>query len=540
MTTPVRLASTWPASRLGVRGQRGNALVFALLGLVVTSLTSIGYVRGKAVDQRSAAGASEATILDSLRAATNAAIYEQVVELQAGNPLTKGGRSVPPAFGVGGELVWRPTPDDLAAMGYLPTGWTASRSTLNGATYQVTFSRLPAGCSPAACSIEGHVVIGGSIPGNSGEQMDSVVISPILTRIGADSGVSLVGTAAEITGFANTWRTSNPVVGAPAGVVAVRVGTASAGFSQFVRLSDARDPNLRGNLSVGGNTSIGGTLTVVGNTTVLNASVTFKNADGTDCIRLLPDGTVDVLCAGQLNATNATLAGNLQAVLAKAGTVESTGEVTAAGAARSNRWQPTGLYAAGSPCTEPNALASNASAAGLVLCSGGAWRPVLTQAQPGDACSPDGTFASADGVALICTSGKYSRLDRFIAIATGGDACRTAGATATDATTGSALLCRANPSDGALTWYELNDLVSNYSVVRIFSVSDGTVIPKPRCSSGAPGLQLIPLVEGSSDGAFNRYVVDSGSAWTVYLRDATGAELGGATVQTSLYCFSTY
>ena len=30
----------------------------------------------------------------------------------------------------------------------------------------------------------------------------------------------------------------------PAGVVAVRVGTASAGFSQFVRVSDARDPNL--------------------------------------------------------------------------------------------------------------------------------------------------------------------------------------------------------------------------------------------------------------------------------------------------------
>ncbi len=518
--------------------QRGNALVFALLGLVISALASVGYVRGQALDQRSKAGAAEATILDNIRAATNAAIYEQVVELQAGGALRKAGRSVAPTTGAAGELVWRPSLADLAAMGYLPSGWLVTSSSLNGAPYQIAFARLPVGCAPSACSIEGQILIGAAITGSSGEAMDSVVISPILTRIGADSGVSLVGSAASITGFSNTWRINNPVAGAPAGIVAVRVGTASANFSQFVRVGDSRDPALRGNLSVSGDLKITGN-TVLGNTTLVDASVTVKNAAGLDCVRILANGKIEVQCDGQLQAVDANLTGRLQALLTKAGTVESTGEITAVGAARSNRWQPTGLYAAGNPCTEANALASNAAGSGLVLCSGGAWRAVLMQASAGDACSPNGIFATADGVALVCLGGTYGRLDRYIATATAGAVCTSAGATATEKDSGAALLCRANPTDGALLWFELTELVSNYTVIRILSVVDGTVIPKPVCN-GSPGLQLVPSAEGSSDAAFNRYITNNGSTWTVYLRDATGATLGGASAQAQLYCFNAY
>ena len=86
---------------------------------------------------------------------------------------------------------------------------------------------------------------------------DGAVIGPILARIGADSGVSLPMDPAHIQGFGNTWSLDNPVPGQPAGVVAVRVGTASSGFGQFVRIGDTRDPSLQGNLTVAGNTLFG-------------------------------------------------------------------------------------------------------------------------------------------------------------------------------------------------------------------------------------------------------------------------------------------
>jgi len=47
-----------------------------------------------------------------------------------------------------GDLVWKPTVTDLAAMGYLPTGWTATVSSLNAAPYTIAFARVPAGCAP--------------------------------------------------------------------------------------------------------------------------------------------------------------------------------------------------------------------------------------------------------------------------------------------------------------------------------------------------------------------------------------------------------
>ena len=111
-----------PSSRgCARRRQRGNALVFALLGLLVSALGAVGVVQGGRLQARHEAGNGEATILDNLRVATNNAIFEAMGQIQDGASVVKNGVTIAPAS-VDGELVWRPAITDLVAMGYLPPG----------------------------------------------------------------------------------------------------------------------------------------------------------------------------------------------------------------------------------------------------------------------------------------------------------------------------------------------------------------------------------------------------------------------------------
>jgi hypothetical protein len=535
--------------RQGRARQRGNALVWALLALLLMAVAGVGTLQAQRTQQRRDAGYAEATVLQALRNAVNAAIFEQVVGLQAGNALAKNGVSVAPVMS-GGMLVWSPTVPQLAAMGYLPSGWTVTTSALNGAPYAVSFQRTPAGCAPAACAIEGQVVVMGALndTGTPG-QMDGVTVGALLTRIGADAGVSLPTAPGAISGFDNTWSAANPVAGAPPGVLAVRVGTASAGFSQFVRINDSRDPNLAGSLTVAGALNVGGVATLRGAPLHVNA------ADGTSCVQLQPTGAVRVACSGALEGRTGSFtdgAGN--STLITPGTVTATGGVsaggnlTATGSVTGNRLRPVGNYAPGAACTEPNAVAGNLAQTGLVLCSSGAWRAIVTQASAGQSCSPEGTTAQANGVALLCRGGSYVAMTSFLRRANTGSACAEAGAMAVDVATGAAVLCRGNPAGGTLLWYRAQDLASNLQWIRSQEVVDGQVVPKPTCGSsagysGQAAVMLTPMAEGSSDASFSRYAVDNGSSWTVFLRDSAGNVLqahsasGSATALAQQYCY---
>ncbi|MBW8779650.1 MAG: hypothetical protein JF585_10615, partial [Burkholderiales bacterium] len=292
--------------RAGAGGlrQRGNAVVLALLGLLISALGAVGVIQGNRLQAKHEAGNGEATILDNIRTATNNAILEQMGLIQSGAAISKSGVTVTPVD-VDGELVWRPTVLQLAAMGYLPAGWSATTSTLNNAPYSIAFTRVPAGCVAAACNIEGHIVLEGPIRSGSSDS-DGAVIGPILARIGADSGVSLPMDPTLIQGFGKTWSLDNPVPGRPAGVVAVRVGTASSAFGRFVRIGDTRDPSLLGNLTVAGNTLFGDgtTRSEFRSTLQVDAQpVELRDAGGAPCVSLRPDGVVDILCTGSLSAT---------------------------------------------------------------------------------------------------------------------------------------------------------------------------------------------------------------------------------------------
>lgn len=534
------------------RQQRGNALVFALLGLIVAAGVSATAMQARLTQARVAAGQAEATLLDALRNATNAAILDQLSALQSGAPLTRLGTSVPPTL-VGTDLVWRPSPLQLAAMGYLPPQWTTTRSTLNGAPYQIEFQRSPSGCAPSACGMEGRILISGAIQDTTAGQPDHLSIGPILTRIGADAGLSLQTNPGQITGYARSWSTVNPVAGSPAGVVAVRVGTSGASMSQFVRLRDIRDPDLQGALSVAGAARLQGPVNV--------------GPAASPCIRLSVDGVLSVDCTGRVDARSVyaqtttltdaagstttitgsalSVGGSLQAAttIAAAGSMTAGGDLTSNGVARASQFQPTTRWAPGAPCVNEYAVAANARDQGLVLCTAGAWRPIVTQHAEGAICSDEGAQASQDGIALICSSGTYVQLRRFTTRGSVGSTCTTSGAIALDLDTGITVLCRSNPRSGARRWHALNDLVSNIAFIAQTLVTDSDTLSKPDClttpgaSGGTPAVYLQGQTEGSSNATFDRYVIDNGTSWTAYLRDSTGTPLGGATALAQVYCY---
>jgi hypothetical protein len=462
--------------RVSPAHQRGNALVFALLGLTITAIVAASTLQARRVQQKRDAGTAEATVLDNLRNAVNSAIYEQVVTLQAGAALTKNGVSVAPAT-VGADLVWQPTVADLAAMGYLPQGWTTSSSSLNEAPYAIRFQRVPTGCAPTSCGVEGRIVLAGPIRDtNVVGQVDSVVIGPILMRIGADSGVSLQASPTQITGFGNTWSAPNPVAGTPPGIVAVRVGTASAGFSQFVRINDSRDPNLQGNLSVSGNAKLGGALDV-GGVTTLHDALSVKDASGNDCVQLLPDGTVNIRCSGQLNAKAGTFsdgAGNTSSITPTG--ISTTGDVSAGGRVGGQILNASATGTANTSCAgyQDGDVVKDAATDGTVLsCRGGVWRrPGLGQATVGSACGIDGAMAvdvSARG--LICRSGQ---------------------------------------------WRQLNDRVTSVVAMATFSGTGAGFVAAPACGAGGtPEVTVTPLETGADYGGIpprNRY--SAGTTWT--------------------------
>lgn len=424
--------------------QRGNALVFTLLGLAITAIAAASTLQAKRVQQKRDAGTAEATVLDGLRNGVNIAIFEQLVTLQRGNALSKNGYTVSPTA-VGADLVWQPSIAALVGMGYLPAGWTTTQSSLNSAPYTISFQRVPTGCAPADCGIEGRILIAGAIRDtNIAGQVDSVVIGPILTRLGADSGVSLQASPTRITGFGLTWSTTNPVSGQPPGVVAVRVGTTSGTWSQFVRIQDTRDPDLQGKLTVAGDVTLRSALTV-GTTVTAAGDIGTKAAAGAclraaltasgdvlsraaDCVarfKASPDGTASVMAAD--GTVRARLVGDTGGVEAR----DAAGAVTASldgtdGRAGGQRLNASLTALANASCagSQEGDIVKDAASDGTVLsCRGGVWRrPGLPLSSVGAACSSDGGLGvDASGRGLICRSSQWrlmnDRIGSMVAMA---------------------------------------------------------------------------------------------------------------------------
>lgn len=557
-----------PRSR---RHQRGNGLVFALLGILLLGLTAAAQVEGTKVQLRSQAGHTEATLMQNLAAASNNLIFEHFSAVQNGDAVTKLGISIAPAL-IDGELVWDVQPDALRSMGYLPAGWNAGASSLTGGAYRIRFARAPVGCAVSACNIEGSVInLQPVLADERAGTQDGRAIGPFLATVGADAGVSLVGSSAAITGLSHSWSTPNPVSGTPAGVLGIRIGSGSAGWGQFVRIGDSRDPSLNGNLSVAGNGSYGGTLavsgatTLGGATTVNNATLSVRNG-ATACVELLPTGQINIACAGRLNAQTGVFtdgAGNTSQI-------GPTGLVTTGRVRAADGFEGAGGNAAFT-AADPNAITVAAGdlfvrgAAGMLMrvtatgdvvaqrdlvgtnnISGQrvAIRELVVEdtvcaASSGPLAAGTEVAALATGGLALCRAGRWTALQRNASV---GTACAKDGAGATDDASGRALICRGGH------WVATSMLMSSFVLVSSQAVVNGSVIAKPVCPSvgSEPVVPLIMLLPAGdeipfeSTGGFleaiNRYALDGGGTWTVRLESASGRGLNSSALAHA-YCW---
>ena len=541
------------------RGERGNALLFALLGLLVSALAAVGVIQGTRLQAKHEAGAGEATILEKLRDAANSAIFDGLGPIQSGAAFGRNGVTVAPVD-VNGELVWKPTVTQLAAMGYLPTGWTAIASALNAAPYAISWTRLPAGCVAAACNVEGYVVLQGPIRSGTADS-DGAVIGPILARIGADSGVSLATDPARIQGFGNTWRLDNPVAGQPAGVVAVRVGTSSAAFGQFVRIGDTRDPNLAGNLTVAGNTLFGNGSTRSEFRSALQVDaqpIDLHDASGAACVSLRPDGVVDIQCSGSLSAST----GLFRDAAGHSTTVAGTGLVTGGNVSADGGLSTGAMTLFGGD--DPHAVVVKAgdlfvrnptgtallriAASGDVtvnndLVAGGAVQAqrltLLGAVDEGDSCSPGQVAMMNGGGLATCQGASFRATSRYARL---GVACATPGLQAVDTTSGDALVCRGGyyASQAGLTSSRV--YMAGFAVRHGDFVSAATALPNGCPATASPiapqaTIFLLPQTDSETPGnpVLNRNATWTGQGWAISLTDGTGAATPSKVVA-EVYC----
>ncbi|MHA6828260.1 hypothetical protein ACQUJV_18810 [Ralstonia pseudosolanacearum] len=156
---------------------------------------------------------------------------------------------------------YAPTMTELQAINVVPAG--SSTTAVNGAPYVVKLAKTPAGCVAPNCDINGLVYIAGAMTDPSTGA--PLVLEDGAAAIGGDGGYSDTVTPGTITGVNGAWSLTNPL-GNAAGVLAMRVGYGSSGWSAFVR----RDGSLpmEGDLNFRGTN---GTLHNIDNAATINA-----------------------------------------------------------------------------------------------------------------------------------------------------------------------------------------------------------------------------------------------------------------------------
>lgn len=389
-------------------------------------------------------GNAEATVFKILDKAVKNVIDANLLTMLAGNTIVVGATSVPLDSTTDPTTpTYTFTMAQMVAMGYLPAGWTTTSSSINGGVYRMRITRLPVGCVFPNCTLEGMTWLDKPILlNNKAGTINGKIVGAMFASLGADSGISQIGTGGTIAGFGNTWSHTNPVAGTPPGIFAMR--TVGLYQPNFVRIQDPRDPDLQGNLTIAGNEKVGGTMQVNGNTT-LNGDLTVNGPNGASigpCIQMggiqgragfgctnkddVPAGytggvrSPDVVANGNVLASNAPGGftgsnGNYALLTSNNGTGEA--EIRTSGRAAGDRLTPIGSYVAGSACpaTEEGSIAKNATTTGLVVCEAGVWSPMQTRGTVGQPCAPSGVMGvSAAGLALYCQSNVWTLMaDRF-------------------------------------------------------------------------------------------------------------------------------
>lgn len=277
-----------------------------------------------------------------------------------------------------------PTVQDLINLKLLPIGF--SDTSPLGLSFRVDL--VPTNCSAGLtnCTIPGRMYSTTAYRDASGnirtDQMATVVAAA-----GVDSGVSYAESPAVITGMAASWSAPNPLSGADAGVLMMRVGNTSLlaqSMNQFYKrdgslnLTGPMDANNQamnavGNLQSNGAVSANGTVT---------GGALRSNGDASVAGNASANGVYGNYV--QSNGS-AAVAGNLSAAGVYTNSVQSYGDVASSGSVRASGY----LYAAGAVvpstgggaqvwdgwgCGDPQGAIRSDPNGRILSCQNGVWR----------------------------------------------------------------------------------------------------------------------------------------------------------------------
>lgn len=237
--------------------QGGFILITAALALVIMSLIAYQTWQDQKVRDDHANAEGQADVLRSVRNAAETLMFEHYGSYQAGLPVSKNGVNL--AVGTNPGESMSPTVAQLANMGLGIDGMNdrGSYKSLVDAGYTIRMERVPAGCeaSPQGreCNLAGMVCFDRALrnPSSPAGDIDGEGLGRMMLRLGGDGGASLLGVAGgRIIGSQGDWQRDNPVVGTPAGIVCSRFGFGSAGFANFLRVRDTRDPEFQNNVTI--------------------------------------------------------------------------------------------------------------------------------------------------------------------------------------------------------------------------------------------------------------------------------------------------
>lgn len=365
---------------------------------------------------------TQADNLASVAKAADTLVTAHYDDYQAGLPVTQNGVTL--AFGTDDGQSMKPTIANLRAMGLGLTAGSdfGNYKSLGDATYVTTIQRSPAGCEASAngkdCNVSGMVCMNMPVRDLSAPagEIDGFGLGKMIGKLGGDGGASILGSQANITGAGGAWTATNPVAGAPAGIICARFGFGSSAFMNFLRVRDSRDPDFQGTFTVAGVSNFNSTVNILGAPVnvvdtlsgCIRAGMTpgdaaqggtafTKNAACAQTI-LLEGQTGIVSASGAVQVKDA--GGNVLASLNADGTVVATTRSIAPTS------KLTASYTPNTACGAPfaNDIAQNLSSPGLVVCRNNIWTPIgLPIGALGGACTVEGAAGVAtNGLGLFC------------------------------------------------------------------------------------------------------------------------------------------
>lgn len=369
------------------------------LTISAVGLATMIYTTNSAIDDALAMGTGQ--YMQNVAQAVNTYVFDNMTVLAA-SPATPTNITAGSVTATVANPL-HPTIQDLINLKLLPIGF--SEASPLGIAFKVDL--VPTNCAGGLtnCTIPGQMYSTTGYRDASGNIRTDLMAAAV-QRAGVDGGASYAENPALITGMAATWSAANPLPGAPAGVLMMRVGNTSLlaqSMNQFYKrdgslnLTGPMDANNQamnrvgnfqsnGSVSAAGNVGASGSVSAAGNVSA-GANVTGSGVYGN---YLQSNGSAYV--AGAMTANQ--IASNS---ITSYGSVAASGYVTAAGAIVPSS-DPSQKVAEGWGCGDPQGAIRSDPNGKTLSCQNGVWRSAS---------------GGGDGLVVATWSGSTSDMFRY-------------------------------------------------------------------------------------------------------------------------------